>query len=310
MNKLLVITGPTATGKTVLGLRLAKKYHGEILSADSRQVYKGMDIGTGKDINNFQFTIFNFKKQGEFTYGFYDVGGVKVWGLDIVEPGYPFNVSDYVNYANAILGFVWEQGKLPIIVGGTGQYIKELLLPSETLHLPPDEKLREELNSFTVAQLQERLQRINGAKWEQMNQSDRQNSRRLIRAIEVATAGSDSVQSPTRQERGPEADILLVGLTAPSPVLYERIDKRVEQRFTAGMEEERKKLSGRKLPNTIGYRGETATEWKFAEHAYARRQMTYLKHQLPRIVWFDVTQDSWSAKLERQVGKWYTTKTV
>ena len=266
MNKILIVIGPTASGKTALGLELAKKFNGEILSADSRQVYKYMDIGTGKDLKNFQ------------------------WGLDLVEPNKQFNVSDFVNYASKILADIWKRGKLPIIVGGTGLYIKELLEPSQTLHIKPDEKLRKKLSKYTLQNLQKELQEKDLKKWERMNESDRKNPRRLIRAIEVAgKKTADSIAS--LQNDG--YDTLIIGLKAPLEFLYQRIDKRVEERMAMGMAEERKKLSKYKLINTIGYHNETAQEWKFAEHAYAKRQSDYMKKFLPKTVWFDITTKNW-----------------
>ncbi len=259
MKKLVVICGPTATGKTKLGIELAKKFNGEILSADSRQVYKGMDIGTGKEINYFQ------------------------WGIDLIEPDYQFNVSDYVKYAQRVLKDIWSRGKLPIIIGGTGLYIKELLRPSETLHIPPNKKLRRKLEKFSLEKLQKELQKKNPEKWNSMNYSDQQNSRRLIRAIEIALQGLDPCNCK-------KTDVLIIGLTAPYKYLYQRIDKRVEKRIKNGMAEEKERLKRyKKLPKTLGYSDETAEEWKFAEHAYTRRQLIYFRKYFPEALWFDIS---------------------
>lgn len=260
VNPLLIIIGPTASGKTALGLELAKKYNGEILSADSRQVYKYMNIGTGKDLENFQ------------------------WGLDLVEPDQQFNVSDFVNYANKVLDDIWKRGKLPIIVGGTGLYIKELLIPSQTLHISPNQELRS--RNYKLNELQQMLQEKDLEKWEKMNESDRKNPRRLIRAIEVA----GQISSPPSTLH---SDTLIVGLKAPLEFLYQRIDKRVEERLAMGMADERIKLSKYKLVNTIGYRNETPEEWKLAEHQYAKRQLDYMEKFLPQTVWFDITTKNW-----------------
>lgn len=268
MNKLLVITGPTATGKTALGLELVGKFDGEIISADSRQVYKHMDIGTGKDTGHFQ------------------------WGIDLVEPDKLYSVSDWVNYTRNVLEKI---KKLPIVVGGTGQYIKELLFPSETLHIPPDEELRSK--NYELCELQDRLQKINLKKWDKMNESDRKNPRRLVRAIET----TGKIASPAQRGRN---DTLIIGLTAPLEVLYQRIDRRVEERLAMGMEKEREKLKMYHLPNTIGYSGETAQEWKFAEHAYARRQLIYLRKYLPETLWLDITQENWRDKAYGIVEEW------
>jgi tRNA dimethylallyltransferase len=269
-KKLLVITGPTATGKTALGLELAERFGGEIISADSRQVYKGMDIGTGKDTEHFQ------------------------WGIDLVPPDKLYSVSDWVNYTQNVLAKI---EKLPIMVGGTGQYIKELLYPSETLHIPPDPELRKRLFNCSIVQLQEELQKINPDKWEAMNNSDRNNPRRLVRAIEITG----------KRDSGPgqnDLDALVIGLTAPFEVLYQRIDQRVEQRMAMGMEKEREKLKIYNLPNTIGYNGETPEQWQAAEHAYARRQLAYLHKYLPETRWLDITETDWQAKAYGIVKEW------
>lgn len=273
-KKLLVITGPTATGKTALGRQLAERFNGEILSADSRQVYKYMDIGTGKDTTHFQ------------------------WGIDLVEPGQPFSVSDWVNYANKILADIWKRNKLPIIVGGAGQYIKELLYPSATLHIPPNKELRSK--NYELRELQDQLRKTNPERWGKMNNSDRNNPRRLIRAMEV-TGSKLKIQSSKL-----DADIFIIGLTAPLKVLYRRIDQRVEERIKEGMAVERKMLKKYPLPKTIGYGGETEQEWRLAEHAYARRQLTYLRHQIPDICWFGMTTPNYQANVVAKVSRWYS----
>lgn len=273
MDKLLVITGPTATGKTALAIKLAKKLNGEIISADSRQVYKFLDIGTGKETNFPQ------------------------WGIDLVNPDYNFNVSDYVTYAADKIQEILGRGKLPIVAGGTGQYIKELLWPSKTLHVPPNEKLRIRLLHLSVDKLQAKLQEVDIERWNQMNNSDRNNPRRLIRAIEVA--------GQTASSQAPESDVLIIGLTAPKEVLFERIDKRVEERIALGMEKEKEKLKTMGYsPHAFGYSNEPADLWKQHEHAYAKRQMTYLK-KLPNVQWFNIEAADFEAEVFNLVGRWY-----
>lgn len=281
-KKLLVITGPTATGKTALGLKLAEKLNGEIISADSRQVYKYMDIGTGKDTDHFQ------------------------WGIDLVMPDQQYNVSDWVNYTIRVIRDIWGRRKLPIIVGGTGQYIKELLYPSETLHIPPNKELRKELAGFSLEQLQQELIGIDRNKWELMNSSDRQNPRRLIRAIEVAMYVNRNGRGIQLTTQIGKVDGLIVGLTAPLEYLYAGIDQRVKQRLVAGMEQERERLKKYPLPKTIGYSGETEEQWRLAEHAYARRQLVYLRRQIPRISWFDITAPGYPADVVTRICRWYS----
>ncbi len=270
MKKLLVITGPTATGKTALGLELAEKFNGEIVSADSRQVYKYMDIGTGKDTTYFQ------------------------WGLDLVLPNQQFNASDFVVYAQKVLDDIWSRGKLPIIVGGTGLYIKELLYPSETLHIPPNQELRNK--KYDLKELQDQVQKIDPKKWEIMNNSDKNNPRRLMRAIEVAGKVASSFT--------PRNDTLIIGLTAAKEVLGKRIEKRVDERIAVGMEKEKGKLAAMGyFPNAFGYKEKTAAEWKLHEKQYAKRQILYLQKYLPETIWINISQTN---KVFDLVATWYS----
>ncbi|MCL4397755.1 tRNA (adenosine(37)-N6)-dimethylallyltransferase MiaA [Patescibacteria group bacterium] len=275
INKLLVITGPTATGKTALGLKLAEKFNGEIISADSRQVYKFMNIATGKDTQHFQ------------------------WGIDLVTPDQQFNVSDWTNYAVGVIGEIWKRNKLPIIVGGTGQYIKELLHPSPTLHIPPDEEIRKQLLHCSIAVLQNKLREADRTRWEKMNESDRNNPRRLVRAIEVAKQNIEH----RILNAGIEANILIIGLEAPLEVLCQRINRRVEERIKAGaLAEKEKLLKMGYQPNAFGYLEKSIEEWKTHEHQYAKRQLNYLKKYLPEIHWYDVGAED----VEPTVAKWYS----
>ena len=240
MTKLLIIIGPTATGKTKFGVELAKKYNGEIISADSRQVYKGLDIITGKD-------------KGEY-------GEIPVWGIDLVDPDYSFNVSDFVKYANSKISEIVSRNKLPIIVGGTALYIKALVEPFETIDVPPDEKLRSK--NLSVADLQKRLGENN------LNQSDYQNPRRLTRAIEAKEA-------EIRSKEVPKYESLIISLTAPLEYIYKKIDIRVDERLKNGALEE-----ARIFPNSTALGVKEAGDpdlWKLKERQYAKRQITFIK---------------------------------
>jgi tRNA dimethylallyltransferase len=171
MKKVLIICGPTATGKTTLAARLAKKFKGELISADSRQVYKGMDIVTGKD-----------KPQG-----------VIIHGLDLVKPDQEFSAAHFVKVASTLINQISKRKKLAIIVGGTGLYLDSLINPPQTLTIKPNWSLRKKLEQKSIHYLQQQLKKLNPSKWRQMNHSDRLNPRRLIRAIEV----EKSQQGPT-----------------------------------------------------------------------------------------------------------------
>lgn len=248
MNKLLIITGPTATGKTKLGIELAKEFNGEIISADSQQVYVSQDEERGKDRSFPQ------------------------WGLDLASSN--FNVSDWVKYTIGKIRDIWERKKLPIIVGGSGQYIKELLYPSETLHIPPDEKLRSK--NYELRELQNRLKKINKNKWELMNDSDRKNPRRLVRAIEVAR--NEKILEPASTRGEPPrmtADCLVIGLIAPKEVIYQKI-----------------MIRRRNRPDLVA-----------KEFRLAKKQLAYLKKYLPGIQWFDVNGDQ-PAKIRQIFSRW------
>ncbi len=323
MNKLLVICGPTGVGKTSLALRLAKKFNGEIVSADSRQVYKGMDIGTGKDLpanskfkilNPKQFQISNFK----FQIGYYLFAGIRTWLLDVVTPAQEFSVADYVNLAWKVISDIWKRKKLPIIVGGTGFYIKGLVDGIETLGVPPDWELRQKLQDLSVQKLFEMLARIDPEKAASMNASDRKNPRRLIRAIELASKTPKRALVPRRYTLNP----IFIGLKAPYKTLYQRIDKRINEQIKMGAEKEVRKLLKQgcawDLPamTAMGYGvwreyfedkkslAEVVQKWKFDEHAYARRQMTWFRRD-PKIHRFDITRRGWQKKVEQLIKAWY-----
>jgi len=310
MEKLLIICGPTATGKTNLALKLAKKFNGEIVSFDSRQVYKGMDIGTGKDIKGF-----------EFKNGFYLVEGIKIWLYDLVNPDYQFNVADFIKEAKKIINDVWKRKRLPILVGGTGFYLQGLLEGVESLGILPDFKLREELNSLSLINLQNKLKKLNPQRWEMMNDSDRKNPRRLIRAIEVSLN-----KDKLKKEKPLKANLLKIGLKASLKDLYSLVNQRVDQRIKDGVEEEIKTLIDKGydfknsvLGTTIGYKDwefyflgkkkkdEVITDWKNVEHGYVRRQLTWFKRNKD-IKWFDILGNKWQDKVERKVFLWYTKK--
>lgn len=331
MNKLITIVGPTATGKTALGIKLAKKFGGEIVSADSRQVYKGMDIGTGKDLpinskpQNTKYKILDTKyKSKEHWFGYYLFDKVPVWLLDIVKPDYRFSVADYVRCADLVIKDIWQRKKMPILVGGTGFYIKALIDGIETIGVKPDKKLREKLRNLEIEKLREILKRTCPERMRRMNESDRRNPRRLIRAIEITQSRSFK----TINHKPLIINHLFIGLTAPNKILYERIDKRVEKRVKQGIVHEIESLlkkgyswENSVLGETIGYKEwkqyfetlntkyqildtkDIIQKWKYNEHAYARRQMTWFKKN-KRIIWFNITLRGFEKKVEKKVKNW------
>jgi tRNA dimethylallyltransferase len=299
LNKLLIICGPTATGKTSLGISLAKKFNGEIVSADSRQVYKGMDIGTGKEWGD----------------------NVKIWGYDLVSPKDEFSVSKYLKFAGKTIADIEKRGKLPILVGGTGLYIKGVVDGIPTVDIPRNKKLRKNLEKYTADELYEQLSQIDSFKAGSMNSSDKKNPRRLIRAVEVAIWMIDNSKRNLPRDKK-TYNTLFVGLTAPTDILDERIGKRVDSRIDNGFDEEVKTLINSGVDwndqsmMSLGYRQwrdyvegavekETAvSEWKKEERKYARRQMVWLKRD-GRINWFDIRDGQYPKKVENLVKTWY-----
>ena len=331
MKKILVICGPTATGKTGLGIKLAKKFSGEVVSFDSRQVYQGMDIGTGKEIQNSKFKIQNLGKG--IKIGYYLISGVRTWLYDVVAPDYRFNAADYYQVALPVIKDIWRHDKLPILVGGTGFYLEALLEGMPTLGVPPDWSLRKKLEKESVEDLQKKLKKIAPFRWQKMNPSDRANPRRLIRALEVAAFG-EKKEKNTREFLGVKKEfcldkeaVLKIGLKAPFPLLKKRIDQRVEERLKQGLLEEIEGLLAKgyrfdnsRLGETLAYQEwrewfegkeqtvalsqEIIEVWKKHEYQYARRQMTWFKKD-KEIIWFDINDKNYQEKVAKLVEVWY-----
>lgn len=310
INRTLVIYGPTATGKTALALQLARNLDGEIISADSRQVYRGLDIGTGK---------VGFESKIEKHNGFWIVDGVKIRSFDLVEPGQQFTVSDFLKFTNNSMIQIIELNKLPIIVGGTGFYIKALIDGVESVGVPSDPKLRSQLEKLTVSQLYQKLTEINSKRAESMNDSDRLNPRRLIRAIEISKASNKISNSNSANN----TKYLIIGLTAPNTYLFEKAEKSFENRLKDGMIEEIKTLLSKGVSSSwldsigLEYRWltklalgqiskeEALKQSKGALHSFIRRQKTWFK-QFKNINVYDISSPSWEDQLEKKVELWYT----
>jgi len=304
-EKLLVVCGPTATGKTRLALSLANMFNGELVSADSRQVYKFMNIGTGKDIpDNFQFSNFNFEDKS--SVGCYEYKNIRIWGYDLAEPCDEFSVSQYVNFANKVISNILSRKRLPILVGGTGFYISGVVDGFGTVNIPRNLKIRNALYKLPVSKLQEKLKEIDINKFSSLNNSDIKNPRRLTRAIEVALSGEKREHKKIRKY-----DVLFIGLFLDRDKLRKRITKRIEDRIKNGFEKEIEFLKQKNFFNcvpltTLGYKNWPDVEkWKIEEYKYARRQMTWFKKD-KRIIWFDVSEKGCLKKIEKMVKRWYS----
>ncbi|MFC1627124.1 tRNA (adenosine(37)-N6)-dimethylallyltransferase MiaA [Patescibacteria group bacterium] len=286
MNKLLIICGPTAIGKTSLAANLAKKFKGELISADSRQVYQGMDIVTGKDKPK----------------------GVVIHGLDLVKPDQEFSVAHFVKFALPLINKLHQAKVLPIVVGGTGLYLKALTQSIDTINTPPNKKLRKQLEKLTTKQLQSELKQLNPQRFNKMNHSDQHNPRRLIRAIEVASTFTNLQGQALKVN----FNTLWIGLTTSKSKLNQRIEDRVKKRIKQGAFKEKQRLLKQgydlTLPSMsgIGYKHLPDVQaWTKAEQQYATRQMTWFKKQ-PHIHWFDIKNNQYFKKVVTIATDWYT----
>ena len=207
-NKIIVVLGTTASGKTKLGVDLAYKFNGEIISADSRQVYRGMDIGTGKDLDEYKDVPYHL--------------------IDVVNPNTKFHLAKYQKLAFRAIEDILKRGKTPIIVGGTGLYLQAVVDNYNLSGAEPDKELREKLEKKTAEELFLELKKINSKFADKLNNSDKNNKRRLIRYIEICQGGiANPIGFPISENR----HFLLLGLTWPREILKERIYKRLIDRL-------------------------------------------------------------------------------
>ena len=216
-QKILVILGPTASGKSDLAVQIARKFNGEIISADSRQVYKGLDIGSGKITRK-------------------EMRGVPHHMLDVVSPRTRFTVAQFKSRAEKIISEIAKRGKLPIICGGTGFYIDALIYDFQLPEVGPNKKLREKLEAESLESLQKILQKLDPERFENI---DQKNKVRLVRAIEIATALG---KVPKLSSSDSRYNALLIGVDWPNDILKKRIHDRLLARIKKGMIAETKKL--------------------------------------------------------------------
>lgn len=270
--------GPTASGKTSLSISLAQKYGGEVISADSRQVYRGLDIGTGKITHE-------------------EMEGVPHHMLDVVDPKIVYTVSDFVESAHATITDITGRGKLPIIVGGTFLYTDTLLGNVSAPPVPPNPALRTRLESKSTEHLFELLKEKDPARAETI---DPYNPRRLIRALEIVEA-LGAVPEPIHTH---PYDALTLGITITKEQLQKNIHDRLSTRMHGGMMDEIEQLHGQGLSYTrmseLGIEYQCGAEYlqgnvsleemytliETKSMQYAKRQMTWLKRKTD-IVWVD-----------------------
>jgi len=285
-NKLIVILGPTASGKTSLAIKLAQSFNGEIISADSRQIYKNMTIGTAKPSKD-------------------ELGAIKHHLIDCVRPDHNFTLAEFIQKANKHILAIQKKGKLPFLVGGTGLYISAIV---DNYDLPKgkiDLRLRQRLESKSKDELLEYLQELDP---ETAQTIDNDNSRRLIRALEYVIINNKSFSKNQSIQKSPY-DILQIGINIQQPELNKRIEQRTNQMIEEGLVNETNKLLNKydnTLPsiNTIGYQeiisylikeidlNQAIDLIKTHTRQYAKRQMTWFKRD-KRINWIEF---NWEAE--------------
>lgn len=272
-TNLIVILGPTASGKTCLAVEAARHLNGEIISADSRQVYSGMDIGTGKDLHEY----------GDIPYHL----------IDIVAPGYEFNVYEFQQRFYAALNAISARGRIPILCGGTGLYLEAVLSGYRMVEAPPDMALRARLSDLSTFELRQELLRL---KPEQHNSTDLEERERIIRAIEIASAQQAAEPIPD----APELHPLIFGLRWERPVLRQRIKTRLHQRLGQGMLAEVQQLHDNGASwETLEFYG---LEYRFIAQ-YLQGQISYpdMVEKLGNAICkFAKRQETWFRRMEKR----------
>ncbi|OIN95444.1 tRNA (adenosine(37)-N6)-dimethylallyltransferase MiaA [candidate division WWE3 bacterium CG_4_8_14_3_um_filter_42_11] len=304
----IIITGATGVGKTDLALKMCREFGGEAVSADSRQVYQGMDIGTGKEIFDPDIRV-------EKQEGVWRVNGIPIYLYDVALPDEEFSVSHFRTLALDQIENISKRKKIPIVVGGTGFYLRSLVDKIDTLMIKPDRSLRRRLDQ---------VYKEKGAKAlfdELLSQNpklakriDPQNPRRIIRAIEIAL----NPYQITKKTKEPCLEFLWIGLKLPRELLYAKADGRVEEMVRNGLLDEIKTLLEERyawdLPvmSSIGYRqfrpyfegtksiDECVQKLKWDTHAYIRQQETWFKKQ-PEISWFNLNEQDVLKRIEREI---------
>ena len=288
MQKMITILGPTASGKTPVAARLAAEIGGEIISADSRQVYRRMDIGTGKDLG--------------------DYGTIPYHLIDIREPGTKYNLFEYQQDFFDAYQDIQSRGAVPILCGGTGLYIEAVLKGYHLSPVPQNQALRDSLEGKSLAELTQMLTDLKAKTGSNMhNTTDVDSCQRAIRAIEIETY---NIEHPTPRRELPPVDSIIIGIDIDRELRREKITRRLKARLEEGMVEEVKALLDEGIPaDDLIYYGleykfvteyltgqitydEMFTRLEIAIHQFAKRQMTWFRGMERRgfkIHWIDAT---------------------
>ncbi|MFH0923419.1 MAG: tRNA (adenosine(37)-N6)-dimethylallyltransferase MiaA [Candidatus Falkowbacteria bacterium] len=291
-NKIIVILGPTSGGKTGLAVKLAYKFNGEIVSADSRQVYRGMDIGTGKDLGEYEITQKHKNTKTQKTVK------IPYCLIDVVSPNTEFSLAKYQKLAYKAIDDVLSRDKLPIIAGGSGLYLQAVVDNYNLSKAKPNKDLRKKMEKLSADELFKKLQGLNKKFAGRLNESERKNKQRLMRYMEIVQIPHPSPL--LRKERG-HYEFLLIGLTWPRKVLleriYSRLIKRLEKEDMAGEVERLHKqgVSWRRL-RSFGL------EYKYVS-LYLQKKISYedmVEKLNIAIRQFAKKQMSWFGRWERQ----------
>lgn len=286
---LITILGPTASGKTRLAAALACKLDSEIISADSRQIYRGMDLGTGKDLADYSV----------------DGNEIPYHLIDIADPGYKYNVFEFQRDFLIAYESVKQKGKIPVLCGGTGMYIESVLKGYKLVPVPENPELRRNLSSKSLDELTEILKSYKTLH----NSTDVDSVKRAVRAIEIE---SYYLQNEVARREFPELKSLIIGVDIDRELRREKITARLRQRLEEGMLDEIRILLAKGLhPDDLIYYGleykyltlhvtgklnfeEMFDELEIAIHQFAKRQMTWFRGMERRgftINWIDATLD-------------------
>jgi tRNA dimethylallyltransferase len=306
-KKLIVLIGPTAVGKTALSIYLAKKFNCEIISGDSMQIYKGMDIGTAK-----------IKKE--------EMEGVPHHLIDIKEPEEAFSVAEFQKRVREKIDEIHERNAIPMIVGGTGLYIQSVMYDYQFSDIAGDDKYRKALEELANQEgnlfLYQKLKEIDIESAEKIHPN---NIRRVIRALEIYhCTGKTATEYQQKQQPEVLYDVALVGLTMDRDQLYERINARIEIMLNEGLLEEVKELYDRKVRNVqsiqaIGYKElyeffdgninleEAIEQLKQNSRRYAKRQLTWFRNKMD-VAWFDMSNPAEKEKKIHDISNYIAGK--
>ena len=304
MKKMITILGPTASGKTPVAVRLAAEIGGEVISADSRQVYRRMDIGTGKDLGDY--IISRSEECGAWSEN--TPRKIPYHLIDIREPGTKYNLFEYQQDFFDVYEDIRSRGAVPILCGGTGLYIEAVLKGYHLSPVPQNQALRDRLEGKSLAELTEKLVKLKSQNGSNMhNTTDVDSCQRAIRAIEIETY---NLEHPTPRRELPPVDSLIIGINIDRELRREKITRRLKARLEEGMVDEVKALLDEGIPaEDLIYYGleykflteyltgqlsydEMFSRLEIAIHQFAKRQMTWFRGMERRgfkINWIDAT---------------------